>query len=287
MLVVSWNIRAIVGAGEDRRRAIVARLAEGEPDIVLLQEVGNEVARHLLPELEACGFVAFFGGVEGATEKKYGNVIASRAPLRPVQVGWAKAPWPQLLTRASVAVDGREIDVISAHMPNGSGNGWKKIETFEALAAALAASPSMPRIVGGDFNEPQAVLADGEVVSFGAKRNHDGTYSLEGTRRSPPSPRVGIAVERHPRKRWNDGVKGILGRDAAHGLRHAHHAVHGFENTPVTHLVRNQPRFFDHLLVSGDFVVEDAGFFDEWRTSRLSDHSAAWARVALDRQVPD
>jgi len=31
----------------------------------------------------------------------------------------------------------------------------------------------------------------------------------------------------------------------------------------VTHLVRNQPRFFDHLLVSGDFVVEDAGFFDE------------------------
>jgi len=37
VLVVSWNIHAIVGAGEDRRRAIVARLAEREPDIVLLQ----------------------------------------------------------------------------------------------------------------------------------------------------------------------------------------------------------------------------------------------------------
>jgi len=285
VFVLTWNIHAIVGAGQDRRHAIVARLAEREPDIVLLQEVGNEVARHLLPELEACGFAAFFGGVEGAAEKKYGNVIASRTPLRPVQVGWAKAPWPQLLTRASVTVDGREIDVISAHMPNGSGNGWKKIETFEALAAALAASPSMPRIVGGDFNEPQAILASGEVVSFGAKQNRDGTYCLEGNKRSPRSPRPGIVVESHPRKRWNDGVKSILGSDAPHGLRHIHHAVHGFENTPVTHLVRNQLRFFDHLLVSSDFVVEDAGFFDEWRKAKLSDHSAAWGRVALDRLV--
>jgi hypothetical protein len=48
---------------------------------------------------------------------------------------------------------------------------------------------------------------------------------------------------------------------------------------PVTHEILGEDRFFDHLLVSQDFVVEDAGFFHEWRFEQLSDHSAAWAKL--------
>jgi len=91
--------------------------------VVLLQEVGNGVADDLLRVLKEAGLPGFFGRPSGTEGKTYGNVIASRWPLEPLAPSWSTAPWPQLLTRATVTVGDVVIDVISAHMPNGSGNG--------------------------------------------------------------------------------------------------------------------------------------------------------------------
>lgn len=283
MLVVSWNIKAITGAAPDRLAAIVARLASVKLDVVLLQEVGTHVAEPLVRELKGLGLNVFFGGLADDKGKPYGNMIASHWPLSGVAPGWAKAPWPQLLTRATVTIDGQDVDVIAAHIPNGSGNGWEKINTFNALADALTMAPRGPRILGGDFNEPRFFRPDGGLVSFGAKKLKDGTYSLEGELRSPKRSRVSQPPESHPRRLWNDGVTAILGWGAPHGLRHAHHAVHGFEVSPATHVVQRKPRFFDHILVSKDFAVEDSGFFHGWRTDSPSDHSAAWVKLRLER----
>jgi len=145
--VITWNVESLRGASEKRRREIAARIDSKKPDLILLQEVGNDVAGAFVPELKQIGLAAFFGGIGDATSKAYGSMIASRSPPQGVKPGWAPAPWPQLLARATVTVDGREIDVISAHMPNGSANGWKKIDTFEALAASLARAPATPRVL--------------------------------------------------------------------------------------------------------------------------------------------
>jgi endonuclease/exonuclease/phosphatase family metal-dependent hydrolase len=280
VLVLTWNIQSIRGAAAKRLAEIVRSLASKKPDVVVLQEVGNDVAKALVAKLNDVGLNAFFGGVDGETGKRYANVIASRWSLRPVEPGWARAPWPQLLTRATVTIDGQEIDVISAHMPNGSGNGWKKIDTFDALAEALASSAKMPRILGGDFNEPWKFTPDGDLVSFGANRDRDEAHWFVGNRTGPKTDDGHPPVSR-PRTEWNEAVRAVLRWGAPHGLRHVHHTVHGLAAPAVTHVVRGTERFFDHVLVSKDFDVEDSGFFHDWRTAGPSDHSAAWARLRL------
>jgi hypothetical protein len=52
-------------------------------------------------------------------------------------------------------------------------------------------------------------------------------------------------------------------------------------NTSPKHIVRGKVRFFDHILVSGHFSVEDAGFWHDCREDGTSDPSAAWARLSV------
>ena len=47
----------------------------------------------------------------------------------------------------------------------------------------------------------------------------------------------------------------------------------------TTHQVRGRDRFFDHILVSPEFRVTDAGFDHDCRLIKASDHSAAWAEL--------
>jgi endonuclease/exonuclease/phosphatase family metal-dependent hydrolase len=276
VLVVTWNVKAICGVSLGRLDTLLERLASVQPDILLLQEVGDGAVHLFLEGLQKHGLRVFWGGCVAREGKPYGNIIASPWPLQGVASDWSGAPWPQLLTRATVAVEQRDVDVLTAHIPNGSGNGWRKVDTLQALTRALRGSAAGPRILGGDFNEPRRFLPDGDLVSFGARRRSDGTFSLEGNRRDSAGRQP---AETRPRLEWDRAVKDVLAPGASHGLRHAYHEVHGFSAAPATHEVQGKPRFFDHLLVSQDFAVEDAGFFHEWRAEKLSDHSAAWTKL--------
>ena len=71
--------------------------------------------------------------------------------------------------------------VFSVHMPNGSGNGWAKIDAFEALATALEERPTGARIVAGDFNEPFRFEA-GTVVSFAYPARRAGRRAVAASR---------------------------------------------------------------------------------------------------------
>lgn len=280
MLVLTWNIHGNRGITPSRRSELVARLAARSPALVLLQEVGADFAEDLVADLARHGLSAHFGG--SSDDKKYGNIIAARGALRPAALHWNRAPYPHLLTRATVTIDGREIDVISAHVPNGSGNGWRKIDTLDALSAELDAAPRTPRIVGGDFNEPRTFRGDGTLVSFGAKKpsKPGDPYSYEGDRRCDVTPKLDPS-EDHSRKRWQRAVERALAKGAPHGLRHAVGERHGFEPLRATHEVQKKPRWFDHLLVAEHFTIDNADHDDESRTSKLSDHAAVWAELAL------
>jgi len=279
VLVVTWNVKAIRGIRLGRLDKVIERLVSTQPDILLLQEVGNGVVELFLEKLQRLGLRTFWGGCVAREGKPYGNIIASPWPLQGVASDWSGAPWPQLLTRATVAVKQRDVDVITAHIPNGAGNGWRKVDTLQALAKALQQAGVTPRILGGDFNEPRRFLPDGDLVSFGARRRRGGTFSLEGNRRYPASGTR--PAESRPLAEWDKAVRDMLARGAPHGLRLAYHDRHGSSPMPVTHEILGEARFFDHLLVSQDFVVEDAGFFHEWRIEQLSDHSAAWTKLGF------
>lgn len=262
MRILSWNIWCNRGASGDRLERIVARIRTAKPDVVLLQEVFAErgFPERLRAALEGIGLKGFhFSG--GSSDMRYGCVIASRFALRPhARPSRPKPPWPNLIARAKVETPGSPTLVYSAHVPNGSKYKWRKIEALEALAAMIDTKQST--IVGGDFNEPELVLADGRVASFLAEE--DGSTSGSW---------LGI-----PKRRWQAAVEAFLGPSAR--LRHAWMSRNPGRSEP-THISRGLDRFFDHILVSEHFDVRGAGFEHGWRANKdPSDHSGAWAVVA-------
>lgn len=262
--VLSWNLHANCGIRSARLDRVIAAITTFGPDILLLQEVSGRggVPERIRSQLAVEGW--YFSGIE-ASDKKYGNVIASRYPVRARHyVTSPLAPWPQLLAYATVEVPTGPIEVVSAHMPNGSEHGWKKIETFEALASMLGQVAGRPWILGGDFNEPQTVLSGNRVISFGANKDGEVVGMWRG----------------QPNARWQAAVGRILGptKSNVHAWLARNESV-----TAATHVVRGQHRFFDHLLTSEHFEIHDAGFEHAWRqgTDAMSDHSGAWMTASL------
>jgi hypothetical protein len=49
--------------------------------------------------------------------------------------------WPHLAHRATVYSGDGDIDVINVHVPNGSRNGWDKIETLEGITNVIQGAP--------------------------------------------------------------------------------------------------------------------------------------------------
>ena len=73
---------------------------------------------------------------------------------------------------ALVVVDGHELELVNTHVPNGSSNGFRKVEHFEGLYRHLARtwSPNgRPRVLCGDFNSPREERADGTVITWGQR----------------------------------------------------------------------------------------------------------------------
>lgn len=277
MLILSWNVNF------RRPKKLIAKIEAKEPDIVTLQEVSRASSDDWVKRLKDIGLVACHLSGEGFSKKSYQCLIASRWNLTPDAVKWREnAPFPELLGRAtvSVAADGA-IDVFTAHIPNGSGNGWKKIDTFHVLSAALRGASDSPRILTGDFNEPRSFQRSGEIVTF-----VEGTHEVGGT--AGPT-HHGKCGEKRPRIEWTNGVLSVLSGVSHHGLRDAYRDRHGFEwPTPVTYFTTHgNPRCFDHTFVSRHFEVLGCGYYHKWRHPlKLSDHSPMWTRVRLRTDPP-
>lgn len=194
MNILSWNICALRGLSEQRINDISTRIVSRKPDIVLLQEVSSKPGfiSRIRDRFKASNYDDFFfSGKDCINEKSYGNVIAVKRPHRILDSGCLKgAPWPQLLARACVEIYGMRTEIISVHMPNGSQNGWKKIQTFKALSAFLQKHGDRPCIFGGDFNEPRKFLPGGDIISFGHRKASSGGFTLQGDRKGSPSGRM-------------------------------------------------------------------------------------------------
>lgn len=123
--VGTWNVQAIRGLPSGRALRIRDVLARHAPDLMMLQEVSTApvVDARVRAVLDDVGLThQYYSGRPQAETKRYGNVIASRWPL--VSIHWPiAARWPQLIAAAELVTPAGVMTVVSAHIPNGSGNG--------------------------------------------------------------------------------------------------------------------------------------------------------------------
>jgi hypothetical protein len=195
-------------------------------------------------------------------------------------------PWPQLGLRSTVHTRNGDIDAINIHIPNGSGNGWRKIDSLEALADALESGDDCARLLVGDFNEPRSILSNGQVVTFGQLIDPDGSIHLGRRRRggAPPGSFTDKEGRTYGVDRWDTTVRRIFEGSSRHGLRHIYKFEGGGQPyMPTTHIANGQPRFFDHLFVSSHFRITHFRYVDDVRAQlKYSDHSAVYAEVDFD-----
>ncbi len=272
--------------------SLIEKIKSVSPDIVTLQEVKVKFADEWAALLCDIGLRNQYWSGKNVPARhlpdppmSYQCVIASCWPVKACDDGWrVSAPYPELLGRATVSVpDEGDVDVFTAHIPNWSGNGWKKIDTFHVLSAALRGANDSPRILTGDFNEPEQFRTSGEIVTFGEE-----TPMVGG---KPGLTWTDKCGDERSRIEWTNGVLSVLAGVSHHGLRDAYRDRHGFGwPTPVTYCTRTNPRCFDHTFVSRHFDVVGCGYHHDWRKwhndQRLSDHSAMWAELCLRRDHP-
>ncbi len=294
MLILSWNVHFQSLSGQFDN--IVEAIRSVSPDTLTLQEVTTSLADDMAGRLADIGLVHIYWGstdapptamrslppIRSLKRKRYQCVIASRWPVTAGGNRWRRrAPYPELLARATVSVPGeQDIDVFTVHIPNGSGNGWRKIDTFNVLSAALRRGIDSPRILTGDFNEPKRFRQSGQIVPFREKIHEDRGTSIRGW-----YTKFG---DKRRRVEWTNGVRSVLAGASQHGLRDAYRDLHGFETaTPVTHYTtQNNPRCFDHTFVSRHFEVANCGYYHEWRKKGWSDHSAMWTKLSFRKKMP-
>jgi endonuclease/exonuclease/phosphatase family metal-dependent hydrolase len=135
-----------------------------------------------------------------------------------------------------------------------------------------------PCIVTGDFNEPQYIIQDGRIVTWGQEREtRHGHFVCRGTWKDS-SGRSDF------NEKWDSAVRWLFEKQDEHGLRHTYWEARGRGSMDVSHMTRGQKRWFDHMFVSSDFHVERCDYLHKLRGPCLSDHSGLSARLTLRAQ---
>jgi endonuclease/exonuclease/phosphatase family metal-dependent hydrolase len=264
--VLTWNVNF-------RAASTLAALTTlpDLPDVVTLQEVKREHASAIRERLQGMGYESVYSLPADAGEPAYGNVVAARTKLTPLDSTTFGLPYAQLVAHVRVETPDGPINVITIHVPNGSGYGWQKIDTLDALRRTVLALKGAPLVLSGDFNEPQwTPLQDGHVVTW-ARDWDDERWTLWKKRTFDGVKGSG--------KRWDAAVRWFFDENDS-GLRNAFWECAGRGSMEQTHVQGGQPRWFDHVFVSEHFRVKECTYLRSFRTDGYSDHSALIAALS-------
>lgn len=252
MKLLSWNTCA--GGGAERRPLQLAAIKARKPDLVALQELTKGSVAAYRDGLADAGLVYAVDSFTLAPSlrslvgpRRYGQMIASRWPLKAMSPDTFEIPWPERVLSAHVNVPkfGR-VDLHNTHVPPGSSNGWTKIRHLEGIYARLATRSRVPRILVGDFNTPKDEHPDGTVVTWGTVAGGD---------------------------RWDVGERQVLEGLAQHDLRDAFRALHGYRKRAFSIVMRGTPRRYDHVLASRVLRPTKAEYLHDCRKAGMSDHA--------------
>jgi endonuclease/exonuclease/phosphatase family metal-dependent hydrolase len=258
-ILLTWNVAGRVGPNQERQ---IAALADRALDVLCLQEVTPRTRERWIEALEARGLHVAVSAwpVPPAGTRRFAVLVASRRPVEP-RPG-PDLPWAERHLAVRTALDGVEVEVHTLHAPLSAKEELVKVRTLEALHAHLArAADGVPRILAGDLNTPRYESREGEIVTFA--RDRRGRLRAE-------------LGERH------DRAELLLIDDLVreHGWRDAFRSVHGYARRDRSWAMRSGFGYrLDHIVVAPGLEPVEAQYVHEWRTERLSDHSALWARL--------
>jgi exonuclease III len=257
--LISWNIAGKVKANPEQ----MASLQSHEPDLLALQEVRLNALRRIKPKLVAMGLPHVVESVQLASEigRRYGEVIASRWPLRQIKGTDESTPFPERLISTEVETPWGPVELHTAHIVPGVSNGWKKIDLFEGIYRRLARHSDIPRILCGDFNSPQHETPEGRIITWGEKIKSTGEVTI-------------IPL----RARWDAGERSVLQGLAAFDMPDVFRALNGYEAEAYswfhTTKHRTTKRRFDHIFASQALNAVECRYLTHLVDDGLSDHAA-------------
>ena len=270
--IISWNTAHRKNRAEKQTEALLSR----SPDLVTLQEVTSGTVDVFRRILRAGGLkhAAFSNPPSNPVSRSYGVFVASRFPLQSLPS--FSIPWPEKVLSVVVSIGEHAVELHTAHVPNGSGNQWIKIETLEGLYAGLAKPSKTPRILTGDFNAPQYELPSGELVTWAQKVMPNGTV------RTRKQFRGGSGI------RWDEGERQVLSGLAEFGFRDAFRLLYGYDVAEYSWAMQRKgksiKRRFDHVFASLQPV--ECNYLHEWREAKLSDHSPIETVFDTNAELP-
>jgi exonuclease III len=216
--VISWNV--------NRRRQPAHQmrvLAERRPGIIALQEMTARSVADWVQALKAEGFhhvraTMLDASQVGRGAHASGVLIASRYPLNEhARVSFSVPSWEEQVLSRLVETPIGELVIHNVHVPNGSDNGWAKVEVLEAVYAGLSGlNWNRHTLLCGDFNTPQCELHSGQIVTWAQEMDEaSGRVRLE--RRIAGGSGL----------RWDTAERNILSGLQVFGLRDAFRNLHG------------------------------------------------------------
>lgn len=227
--ILTWNIT-------QRQKSRLKKITDGvdqiSADIVGLQEVDSYLLESFEPKFKALGYRVLSYEFD---EKPYCNLILSQYPASKANSWKRDCAFPDLLSRAQIKTPQGNVDFFNCHIPHGSGHGFEKIRTIDALLKRLGATKGKVRIVVGDFNEPRSE-SDSEIESWAYKTG------------ASPSPSAS------ERRHWDETVHTLFGGEQRHGMRDLFRAFHGHGVEGFSYK-RPTPSRYDHIFGSGHFKV--------------------------------
>jgi exonuclease III len=273
MRLISWNVNR---AGKRVERQVNALLTlRPVADVIALQEVSvgsvssyEDLMRGCYPNfIHSLAKISRRGRmIEG---KPSGVVIASRFPLEIKDTGYAVETAEHKFLSATVQIDGRRVEIHTAHIPPGCQYERRKIETFKGIYTSLAHQSKIPRILCGDFNTPRDEWVDGTVVTWAQRINENGELSFRPNRG----------------REWDDAERNILkGLGELFDLTDVFRLIHGYDirqfswywKGKVNDMPKLIGRRYDHVFAARTLKPVSCVYLHEFRTSEpkpLSDHS--------------
>jgi endonuclease/exonuclease/phosphatase family metal-dependent hydrolase len=269
MRLITWNVSWNVAKGiPERPRRHVEAVRDCKPDVVALQEIAEADLPGYAEALRNIGLTHVLSLVPS---RGMGIVLASSWSLDllpetttvipPDEVEFFRKGGAESAVRllsALVRRDGTPLEVHVAHVPHGSGAGWRKIDALRGIYQRLAQPSTFPRILCGDFNEPRQEGPEGPVTWAGRNR-----YSKVNP------------------ERWDAAVKNVLLNLEYHNLGDVFRSLHG-ERLQVewSYGSASRRRRYDHVFASSSLRSTEAKYLHEVDEAGLSDHTPACVTFA-------
>ncbi len=258
--LISWNLAARV----QRVEVQGAYLSNHKPDIVALQEVTKRTLPILHKLLAAQGLNhitdsfalrSYPSRLKGP--RRYGEIIATRWPIRQFKRQVFDSPWPERILSAVIESPYGRIDLHTAHVPVGSNHGWKKIRTLEAIYDRLSIKSNHLRILCGDFNTPQEERNNGRIITWAERENRKGNIVFIPSR--------GV--------RWDQGERRVLSGLNNFNLPDVFRHLHGYKVKQFSWVSRKRGRRYDHVFASIELNPIECRYLHLARKHGFSDHS--------------